>query len=421
MVAFLCFELNIMLLIVTYIRYKTILAPPVLLNLMWGGVNLLNFLLGWNSNEIVYLILSLPFIMFTIGFMCATNKMESNAVVSYNSVFTYSKFVVFIILLLVVSISIVYFYFVFSRIGSYFSVNMWYTLRKIVWLEDTKNIGIFSYPFVPLLLLPTIFIFILSNNTQNYIKYSLIFVFIISFFKSLISTSRTQTFTLIIVTLMSHVVYNINKNNLTSLNYMLKRKRWIIISVILILFVFVFIGSQKNPEAYGESNALYFALKSLINYTNLSSACFVEWYKDGFEYRNGLNSLRLIYAILHWLGMDVDVVNTTSGGLFISYQGYSSNAFTVARNYVEDFGVIYMAFMFLLFGWIHGKTYKKALCSEGRKKIRFSIICGFLYVPLMYQILTDQYLNVLSQWIQYTIWVYILTSKSLLKESEDKN
>ncbi len=418
MVAFLCFVLNIMLSIITYMNYRHIFAPPVLLNLMWGFVNLLNCLLGWNSNEIEYLILSLPPLMFTLGFLCSTNKSRANAIVNDDSTYVYSKRTTFIIMSIMIVLSAYYFYFMFSRIESYYSENLWYTLRKIVWFEDIKELGIFNYPGIPLFLLPTIFIFSLKKKTHRYIKSVLILVILIAFVWSIISTSRTQTFTLIIITLMSQIVYGFNKDNLMSFRDRRKRKRLIAFSVILILFVFIYISSQKNPDAYGETSGLYFALKSLANYTNLSSACFVEWYKGGFEFRNGSNSFRLIFAILQRLGMNVNVVNTTSGGLHIAYQGYYSNAFTVARNYVEDFGVIYMAFILLFFGWIHGKTYKKALCSEGRRRIRFSIICGFLYVPLMYQIFTDQYLNVLSQWIQYLIWVYVLTSKSLLREKK---
>lgn len=418
MVAFLCFVLNIMLLIVTYMKYGRILAPPVLLNLMWGFVSLLNSLLDWQSNEIEYLILSLPSLMFTIGFLFATNKLYSKVIINYDTTYMYSKRTIFIIVLVVIIISTYYFYFIFSRIELYYLNNLWYTFRRILWFENTKDIGIFKYPSVPLYLLPAIFIFSLKRERDYYLKCVLILVILIAFVWSIISTSRTQTFTLIITTIMSHVVYCFNSYDIMSFSFKRKMKRWIVFSGILILFIFIIIASQKNPNAYGETSRLYFALKSLLNYTNLSSVCFVEWYKEGFEYRNGLNSFRVIFAILQRFGMNVDVVNTTSGGIYINFQGYSSNAFTVARNYVEDFGITYMAFALLFFGWIHGKAYKIALCSVGRKKIRFSIICAYLYVPLMYQILTDQYLNVMSLWIQYAIWIYLLTSKSIFRESK---
>jgi len=422
MAAFLCFLLNVMLLIFTYVRYRHIFAPPVLLNLMWGFVNIVNCLLGWNSNELEYLLLSLPSLMFTVGFLCSTNKMHVSAIANDDLTYAYSKRTMLIILLLVIIVSCFYFHFMFSRIQTYYSTNLWYTLRKITWLEEIKDIGIFTYPSVPIFLLPAILMFSLKNKTHYYAKCVLIIVLLIAFIWSIISTSRTLTFTLVIVTLMSQIVYGFNKDNLMSFRDRQKRKRWVVFSGVLILLVFIIVSLQKNPDAYGEVSGLSFALKSLASYTNLSSVCFVEWYKGGFEIRNGLNSFRLIFVILQLLGVNVDVVNTTSGGLFINYHDYSSNAFTVARNYIEDFGVIYMAFILLFFGWIHGKTYKIALYSGGRKKIRFSIICGFLYVPLMYQILTDQYLNVLAQWIQYLIWIYVLTYKNWFRETkiEDK-
>ncbi|MDD4276075.1 MAG: O-antigen ligase, partial [Clostridia bacterium] len=344
--------------------------------------------------------------MFTIGFIFAIDKNHTN--LKDNIIYSYSKQTVYIIILSVIIISSVYFHFIFSRIQSYYSINIWYTLRSIVWFEETKEIPLFNYPAIPIFLIPTILIFCFRKNPKSYFKYSAILISIIALIWSLLSTSRTTTFTFITVTLMSQIIYGLN-NNLMLSKAKRMTKRWIFISIILVLIVFIGVSMQKNPTAYGEVNKITFALKSLVNYTNLSSVAFVEWYKGGFELRNGLNSFRLFYVVLQQFGLNVEVVNTTSGGLFINYNGFSSNAFTVARNYIEDFGIIYMSIILMLFGWIHGKAYKNALFSIGKKKIRYSIICGFLYVPLLYQILTDQYLNVISQWIQYVFWTYVLT------------
>ena len=68
-----------------------------------------------------------------------------------------------------------------------------------------------------------------------------------------------------------------------------------------------------------------------------------------------------------------------------------------------------MAFMLMVFGMVHGAVHRKARVFGGLRKIRYALISGMLYIPLFFQILTNQYLNVLSAWIQYVLWICLFT------------
>ena len=71
MIALICAAINIAILAICVLKKKSIFYPVCILNLMWLAVNMMNVLLGWNSKEIVYLILSLPPLCFSVGFFLA--------------------------------------------------------------------------------------------------------------------------------------------------------------------------------------------------------------------------------------------------------------------------------------------------------------------------------------------------------------
>ena len=413
--------------VISYAKLGKIFAPPVLLNAMWGFVHIANLVLGWNVNEIGYLILSLPPMAFSIGFLMLSYEIHPCKRLNYTSGekikinLLYTPRMTYIILACFLVFSVNYFYFIYQKFILYFDGNWWMTLRKIVWYENTKQILEFKYPLIPMFTLTAIYNIMYKSNKKQYVKYSLILLFISSFIWSILTTSRTSTFTLLALIILSYYIYYCTPAYAQLQKKLTFSKKMLILSAIICsLYSFIFVSIQKDTAIGHPSNFVVYGIKSISTYTNLSSACFVEWYNHGIDFRNGANTFRFIFAVLSRLGFDVDVANTSSGGIFIQYGELSSNAFTVARNYIEDFGVAYMFLMLLVFGAIHGVVYKKAINSSGRYHLRYSVLCGVLYIPLLYQILTDAYLNILSQWIQYAIWVYIFTSKFMLKIKDVK-
>lgn len=241
---------------------------------------------------------------------------------------------------------------------------------------------------------------------------------IVSFFTS----SRSATFLAICILAISQITILNQKKNDSTLPSIEKQKirkaiiAIVCLSVIGVLVLFLYVSTKKNPSAYGDVSRLDFFLKSIANYTNVSSATFVKWYQQGVEHNGGQTTFRLIFAILNKIGLEMPV-KANSGGVFLEIDGISSNAFTVARDYIEDFGVVYMSMVLLIFGAIHGAVYKKTKTKNQSQLYRYSLLNGMLFVPLMYQVLTNQYLNVLSQWIQFSLWIVLCTSKLFWRDA----
>ena len=192
-------------------------------------------------------------------------------------------------------------------------------------------------------------------------------------------------------------------------------------AVVFILLMFTVIALKKNGDLYGDVSLIEIFLKSIANYTNLSSAAFVEWYKQGFTYTYGATTFRFVIAVLNRLGLIAAIPAANEGGIFITFEGLPTNALTVARAYVEDFGVIYMALVMMVFGIIHGAVYKRACENTGLKRIRYALINAMLDVPLIFQILTNLYLNVLSGWIQTAFWCCVFTSMLFWVKTEQRD
>lgn len=413
MIAFVCLFVNALLLILSYNRYRSFFAPPVLLNLLWGVSNFMNLILGWNSNNLTYIILLLPSLAFTIGFWISTTGMRQTFNLDFdNPSFVFKESALNWLFFFNCIFSAIYFYFIIRNIIVYYTGNLWYTLRLITWMENT-NIAIFKYPTIPIFIFPSLCILQYRFTHKGILRIvvSVILAMIWGFF----SSSRTPIATFIVVTLFSYLLFSPQTQKKKE-----KRKQIKIFfgAFVVILVSFVYVAFQKNADTYGNVSSIEFVFKSLINYSNLSSASFVEWYEGGFEYTNGSATFRFVFAVLSRFGFDVEVANTSSGGLFIAYENFTTNALTVARNYVQDYGVLFMTGMLLMFGIVHGYFYDQAMTRIDKRKIKGVIFSAALYLPLLFQILTDQYMNCFSQWLQYFLWLTLFSSSIFVNKME---
>lgn len=420
MIALICAFINLFIMFINFNRNRNVFHPVFLLNTMWLIVHTLNFILGWNNNEMEYFILAIPSCMFSIGFrfmekhrICfgksnsVTSRLET---VEYYSLKQSASNLLFLITII---LFLAYVYYFFTRMGGFGGLDSWYQYRMIAWTDSPENIVFFKYGAVFVFLLPSFFL-ISAQKTKHlfdWVKFAVVLAISIAW--SYMRTSRTSTFTVVFLLVMTQIVLRNGKDDKGGLSIIKdkkKNRRLFLFALVFILFVFLRVALQKNPDEYGSVSRVEFYLRNISNYTNLSSAAFVEWYKNGFEHTNGKNSFRFLYAVLNKLGVATrSNIGENFGGLFVTYKGMSTNALTVARAYVEDFGVVFMAVMLNLFGLIHGAIYKRAVVYRGLYQMRFALINAMLCIPLFYQILTNQYLNVLSGWIQYVIWIVLFT------------
>ena len=420
MIALICALINIFIMYINYNRNQNVFHPVFLLNSMWLIVHILNFILGWNSNEVEYFILAIPSCMFSIGFRFMENHSfcfgKSNSGITRLETVEYyglKRSASNLLFLATIILFFAYGYYFYTRMGGIGGLNSWYQYRMIAWTDNPENNVFFKYGAVFVFLMPSLFL-ISAQKTKHifdWVKFAVVLAISIAW--SFFRTSRTSTFTVVILLVMTQIVLRNGKNTKDVISIKkekIKNRRLFLFAVVFILLVFLSVALQKNPDEYGSVSRIEFYVRNISNYTNLSSAAFVEWYKNGFEYTNGENSFRFIYAVLNALGVGTKSrIGENFGGLFITYKGMSTNALTVARAYVEDFGIVFMATMLNIFGLIHGAIYKRVVVYRGLYQMRFALINAMLCIPMFYQILTNQYLNVLSGWIQYVIWICIFT------------
>lgn len=464
MIAFLCALVNLSLIIYCLASQKSIFHPVCLVNAMWLAVNMLNVILGWNSAEAVYLILALPSLFFSIGFFLVEKDLVDRYIFKRFKIFsaaaalfrrTCEKCKVFLakclsapaksrigkrlvqhlqssrvdgfytlqgmyrivfdaLFIYVVVVFAFMAYDFISRLGLYNHGNLWYTLRVIIWDHHVPDWFIYKYSTTVVLLLPSVLLVAAqkSKKRSDLIKFFISLIIAVAW--TFLLTSRTATFQAIIILVMSQILLMENPDTPLDAKVLasIRKKKLLLFAgaVGFILLIFTYVALKKNGDLYGDVSIFEFFLKSIANYTNLSSAAFVEWFKGGFEYSYGASTFRFVIAVLNRLGLSSIVPVANEGGIFITFEGLPTNALTVARAYIEDFGVVYMAFILMVFGMIHGAVYKRACRYTGLKRIRFALINAMLDVPLFFQILTNLYLNTLSGWIQFAFWSWVFTA-----------
>lgn len=426
MCAFVCLMIILGQLLFDYRIFQSLIAPPIILDIMWGGVHLINFICGIYVDDPLYLVFAIPTFMFNFGFLLAYRNrllvLQPNRICKNHRILN-KKYNVFeirlsIAVILDLVLLIVYLVVFWKSIDGVNYPNLWLRIHEFTFESGVILLDIlvsYSYPYAYILSAFCGINWYQNKNRKNFIFY--ILTFGIGIVRAFFAGNRTSLFMVFVINLFSIILYEKNKKNVKLTK---KEKRTIVITGILIVLIFLIVGTQKYSEEYRETNKIEFIVKNLTGYFNISSIGFLHWYKRGFKYTYGVNSMRFFFAIFARIGFDVEVANTISGSDYVifDYLGdvRTTNAYTVLKTYVQDFGFLYAAIMLCLFGFVHGLLYKLALEKKGRDKVSASLCCSCLYVSLLYQVLTDQYLNVLSIMLQFFIWSVVFT-KIILKDN----
>ncbi len=119
---------------------------------------------------------------------------------------------------------------------------------------------------------------------------------------------------------------------------------------------------------------------------------------------NGNNSFRFFIKIGQQLNLvtNAKVEEILQPFVFIPYP---TNVYTVYSPYIKDFGKGFAWLMMFIFGFIHSFIYFKALF---RKNIRYSLYFSFSLFPLFMSFYQDQYLSLISSWIQIIVYTELI-------------
>lgn len=181
----------------------------------------------------------------------------------------------------------------------------------------------------------------------------------------------------------------------------------ILVAVFFIYYIF------KNPNR--DSNLG--VISSIENYLCGGTVSFVEWIDQGqHQYSHGTYTFRFFLAIARDLfGLDVDVVSPVEKHV-LNFNNHYGNVFTVYKWYANDFGLWYALIWQFIFGCIHGSITRK---YQEKYDIVSLIIYAFSFFPLFMQFFQDEYISIISTWIQMYLWVFLCANTKLLYRRND--
>lgn len=397
-------------------KYQYIITPPILLGLMWIAVHFLNLLLGWQTNEIEYLILAIPPVMFTIGFgiisrydICfgryhidfgkygrvGSEKKDTGFSINYR--------ILYGVLAIDIALMLWSLKLASAVISKLTNANYWLNVHESASMVEGNIIVSYSVPMS--YMFSGVCGLLYSKQKNRRMRLIYIGALLCALIRAFMAGNRTSLAMVFVINLFPILIGMKDDSGFKKGVAERKTRRLIVFGALVFAVMFFGIASQKYSEQFTNLSRRDFFVNNFTGYFNLSSAAFVKWYQGGFVHTNGANTFRFFYALLSRLGMPVPVADTNAQ--YISIEGTVTNAFTVVKPYVEDYGVIYMAGMLLVIGMLHAHFYKKAFSNDFRKKLSGQMYCGVMYIGLLYQVLSDQYVMILSMMINFYIWSYI--------------
>ncbi|MES2646935.1 MAG: O-antigen polymerase [Bacteroidota bacterium] len=187
------------------------------------------------------------------------------------------------------------------------------------------------------------------------------------------------------------------------LNPLFKIKRiLLVIPVVILLFAGYGLIFGKGSET---GSNLSDNIRSVSEYTALYfvGSLNAQDYELNHQFEpvfNGYNSLRFFYVVGSALGFIPPVKFSESLTRDYVQIPYDFNVYTFYSPYLKDFGYLYPIVFLFVIGFIHTWLYIKAMRTGSP---RYALYYGVMLYPLIMSFFQDQYLSLLSTWIQFVI------------------
>lgn len=393
---------------------KDIVSPPVILSAIWGIIFFILIICTYEYNhmDIYYIIFILGNICFILGFIgiqCTKKrtfmkvKEESEYRINIKKTSINIFFIIEIIILIYLIIGIA------RYVNSNFERNIWFSL-KYGRAQGTYYEGVLVERFRIIAISMTHILSIIyfkysSIENKKYYYVQLIITLLLVFF----GVGRSTLFILFIPIIFSYL-YIKKTNNL-------KIFKILFFSSILLLAIFIIYAYMKFPYLVKES-PIKFIIDQLQIYTVSPLIAFVEWCHSNTIYSYGAYTFRFFIAILSAIGVDIHIPELVNEYVYVGND--LTNVYTIFHYYAKDFGIMYSLIILLLIGALHGILYMKV---KSKKDINIFSLALFTlsYYSLIMQFFLDQYISLLSLWIQYTIYYYIISNTKLFISSEKIN
>ncbi len=219
--------------------------------------------------------------------------------------------------------------------------------------------------------------------------------FVVAIVYAIFSTGRT--FFLYIIIIYIGVSYVLNTK--FRLRFFLG-----LIPVFLIFFILfgMIFGKGGDFEGSFSQNLKSSSETTAIYVVSPLSAFDYEIHQPRVLNYPGENTLRFFYIIGESLGL-VRLKNFNKSLIqdfvFIPYE---NNVFTIYSPFIKDAGAIYSFLFLLLIGIFHSVIHNKAVNLKSNK---FTVYYALLLYPLIMSFFQEQYLTLISTWLQFIFYV----------------
>lgn len=376
---------------------KSILYPPFIFNFIWFLVILIYFIFKifdpdemdtLHSNTLIFIALSNLF--FSLGgFYVLTNLKQKTKKILFKP----SKVPEILgdIILIITFITLILLFFKAREMASKIVAQNFFVALRYQLTNVRLDYGILDYflsfgLFASLYRLYT-FESLTDLSLKQKIKLSL--AVLISFAFLVLSTGRTYFFFYFITALMTIYL----KGNIKS------RYIWSFFLVAFITFILVGIVLSKGGNLeYSISENISSSVNHILAYLEGPVLAFDRFYNSEYTHTWGENTFRFFIAILYESNIiekpPADIVNEW---ILVPYP---TNVFTVFYQYVMDFGKTGCWIIMFLFGLLHTWMFYRSKTSDNH----FKLLTAYSYYPLLMVFFQDQYVSLLSFWIQ--LWMY---------------
>lgn len=402
-----------MIMILSWQRYKDLIAPPLLLSAIWLFMYIIMLTRRDNVDlsSIYYISFFVGLCFFTIGFFLIVgnkNRENQNVTREKKSDLTFNPLLIKVLVFAILILFLIYAKQVISFVVLNYSFNFWQTINigrrtgaytESIVISYSKN-TIFAFTTVS-------GIIYFSNPTIKNKKYFFISLIIAIFF-AVTGKNRGTIFQLILAIFFSYIIVKNPKN----------KKIFFILQIIVLIILTIFIISSFIKYVYqDQSNTFDFIKRQMRIYFSTSTLAFVQWAESSHDYLYGANTFRFLLAILNAIGYNVEVTAIVQPYIWV--YGDITNVYTVLHYYAKDFGLIYAFIIQLLLGVIHGFFYKKSVLTKNLNPF-YVAFQSFLYFPLINQFFDDKYFSIFSTWIQLILWIWLFTRRGLLKRTREE-
>jgi oligosaccharide repeat unit polymerase len=375
-----------------YYRYNDALYPPVLQGALWLIVLLL-FILYQDAfiplSNTMYYVVMIGVITFTIGSYLATynyfpilKKIDLTGVL-YNKTLVGVLFWISIIGLPL----FIYIAYTLGREGMYDS--FFRNLRAAVSGDEQESFSMLGY-LVTASFIATWMLAAVYFTTGE--KFKLFLSLLVSILYSFFAVGRTY-FILLAIPIVAIMTVTRRISLLKAVTYI----------IVVGFMVFVFMGTllAKGAELDGNfAENIVSMFESFRAYLLGSLPAFDLYMQRDFHPAYGENIFRTILAIMHKLNSNVDVPSLVKDYELVPFP---TNVYTIYLPYYQDYYIFGILGVQFIAGYWHGFLYKKA--TKG--SLYFIILYSVFLYPLFMQFFQDQYMSLLSSWVQISVGLLI--------------